>query len=217
MLLKINTPPDHAPAPPSSPTFLISATLNVSPALPSKPIALTRVTSPPPKLSAKKIATEFTEVNLETFSCCGVPSFAASALNSNSASAGSDSASEKPIEGLLTKRRTLRGAVSASGALIEMEVILTAERKKERKKGWRRWWRGDGVEVSARKKAVGVFFFPRSSHFLPHTLRKRNVDQQLLVSVRLQEEACVLAVSLFVVFGFGFVCASKGRKEVRLR
>lgn len=74
-------------------------------------------------------------MNLATFSCCGVPPPTASALSSNSAAAGSDSASEKPMEGLLTKMRTFRGAVSASGALIEMEVILTAEKKK------RGWWR----------------------------------------------------------------------------
>lgn len=116
----------YAPAP-SSPTFLISATLKVSPALPSKAIAETRVTSPPPWLSAKKIAIEFTEVNFATFKACGNPFATASALSSNSAAQGSDSASGKPSEGLLTKMRTFRGAVSASGALMAMDVSLTAK------------------------------------------------------------------------------------------
>jgi len=206
----------YAPAP-SSPTFLISATLNVSPALPSSAIAPTRVTSPPPALSAKKIATELTEENFATLSACGVPSLAASALSSNSAVAGSDSASEKPSEGLLTKTRTFRGAASASGALIEMEVSLTAGEREFCRCRCCCWFRRGVREQNGQREGGGerrAAEIVLLSLLLSFTLRERDVDQQLLVRVRLEEQARVLAVALRWLFWWIFVSRFVERVEV---
>ena len=131
-------------------------------------------------------------------------------MSSNSASAGSDSASEKPREGRLTKTRTLRGAVSASGALIEIEVSLTAE------SCFFEFFFEGKAERKRRAKKSGFFFF-FFSLFLHHTLRERDVDQQLLVRVGLEEEAGVLAVALLSLCFLVFVGRAKGEGPGRGR